>query len=113
MVKWFVEKKLFALILDNASNNLVVVTDLIDDLTENGNASLVCDGVFFHIRCACQIFNLVVRDGLVVINKALEKIKSLSLAVKGSTLRWKELIKCARECGLDTSEGIQLDVTTR
>jgi len=30
MVKWFVEKKLFALTLDNASNNLVVVTDLID-----------------------------------------------------------------------------------
>ena len=47
MVKWFVEKKLFALTLDNASNNLVAITDLIDDLTENGNASLVCDGVFF------------------------------------------------------------------
>ena len=55
----------------------MVVTDLIDDLTENGNASLVCDGVFFHIRCACYILNLVVRDGLTVINKILGKMKSL------------------------------------
>jgi hypothetical protein len=47
MVKWFVEKKLFALTLDNASSNLVAVTDIIDDLRENGNASLVCDGIFF------------------------------------------------------------------
>ena len=113
MVKWFVEKKLFSLTLDNESNNLVVVTDLIDALTENSNASLVCDGAFFHIRCVCHILNLVARDGLAVINKALGKMKSLALTVKGSPLQWEELIKCARECGLDTSEGIQLDVTTR
>ena len=86
MVKWFVEKKLFALTLDNASNNLVAVTDLINDLTENGNASLVCDGAFFYIRCACHILNLVARDGLVVINKALGKMKSLALTIKGSPL---------------------------
>jgi hypothetical protein len=103
MVKWFVEKKLFALTLDNASNNLVAVTDLIDDLTQNGNASLVCDGVFFHIRCACHILNLFARDGLAVINKTLGKMKSLALTVKGSPLQWEELMKCARECGLDTS----------
>ena len=91
----------------------MVVTDLIDDLTENGNASLVCDGAFFHIRCVCHILNLVVRDGLAVINKTLGKIKLLALTVNGSPLQREELIKCARECGLDTSEGIQLDVTTR
>jgi len=86
MVKWFVEKKLFALTLDNASNNLLAVTDLIDDLTENGNVFLVCDGVVFYIRCACHILNLVARDGLAVINKALGKMKSLTLSVKGSPL---------------------------
>jgi len=47
MVKWFVEKKISTLTLDNASNNLVAVTDLINDLTENGNASLVCEARFF------------------------------------------------------------------
>ena len=69
--------------------------------------------MFFHIRCAYHILNLVARDGLAVINKALGKMESLALSVKGSPLQWEELIKCARECGLDTSKGIQLDVTTR
>lgn len=69
MVKWFVEKKIFALTLDNASNNLVAVTDIIDDLKKNGNGSLVCDGIFFHIRCACHILNLVARDGMAVIQR--------------------------------------------
>jgi hypothetical protein len=66
MVKWYVEKKLFALTLDNASANEVPVHDIISDL--NGNqASLVCEGLFFHVRCACHILNLVVRDGMAVI----------------------------------------------
>ncbi|KAJ1296158.1 hypothetical protein BS78_01G278200 [Paspalum vaginatum] len=102
MVNWFVEKKLFSLTLDNAASNLVAVTDIIDDLRANGKASLVCDGIFFHIRCACHVLNLVARDGLAVISKAIEKIKSLVLTVKGSLT-----------CGLDTSKGIQLDVSTR
>jgi hypothetical protein len=68
MVKWFVEKRLFALTLDNESNNLVVVTDIVDDLIVNASASLVCDGMLFHIRCACHILNLVARDGLAVIS---------------------------------------------
>jgi hypothetical protein len=112
-VKWDVEKKIFACTLDNASNNLVAVTDIIEDLKLNGNGSLVCDGIFFHIRCACHILNLVARDGMAVISKALEKIKALVLIVKGSPLQWEELMKCATQCGLDTSKGIQLDVSTR
>jgi len=56
---------------------------------------------------------LVARDGLAVICKALKKIKALVLIMKGSPLQWEELMKCASECRLDTTKGIQLDVTTR
>ncbi|WVZ52414.1 LOW QUALITY PROTEIN: hypothetical protein U9M48_003470, partial [Paspalum notatum var. saurae] len=40
MVNWYVEKRLFALTLDNASANEVAVRDIITDLNVNGNASL-------------------------------------------------------------------------
>ena len=112
MVKWYIEKKLFALTLDNASANEVAVNDIITDL-KDVHASLVCDGIFFHVRCACHILNLVARDGLSVIAKTIEKIKALVLVVKGSPLQWEELIKCATECGLDTTKGLSLDVSTR
>ncbi|WVZ76804.1 hypothetical protein U9M48_024737, partial [Paspalum notatum var. saurae] len=113
MVKWYVEKRLFALTLDNASANEVAVRDIITDLNVNGNASLVCDGIFFHVRCACHILNLVARDGLSIIAPTIDNIRGLVLAVKGSPLQWEELMKRATECGLDTSKGLSLDVATR
>jgi hypothetical protein len=45
MVKWYVEKKLFSLSLDNASANEVVVHDVIANLRDV-HASLPCDGIF-------------------------------------------------------------------
>jgi hypothetical protein len=56
---------------------------------------------------------LVARDGLAVISKELDKIKALAVTVKSSPLQWEELMKRAAECELDTSKGIQLDVSTR
>jgi hypothetical protein len=112
MVKWYVEKKLFSLTLDNASANEVAVNDIIADLNEN-HGSLACDGLFFHVRCACHILNLVARDGMAVITGTIDNIKKLVLTVKGSPLQWEELMKRAKECGLDTSKGLSLDVSTR
>ncbi len=112
MVKWYVEKKLFASTLDNASANDVAVNDIIADLRDV-HASLVCDGIFFHVRCACHILNLVARDGMSVISGTIEKIKALVLAVKGSPLQWEELMKRAVESDLITTRGIQIDVSTR
>jgi hypothetical protein len=92
---WFVEKRLFSLTLDDASYNLVAVTYIIYDLKDNGSASLVCDGIFFHIRCAFHILNFVARDGMAIISHALDKIKALVLTVKGSPLQWEALMKSA------------------
>jgi hypothetical protein len=113
MVKWYIENRLFTLTLDNASSNEVADQDIISDTKENGNGSLVCDGLFFHVRCACHILNLVARDGTKVISGTISKVKSLVLAVKGSPLQWDELMKCAVKSGLDTKRGIAMDVSTR
>jgi hypothetical protein len=113
MVKWNVDKKLFALTLDNAAANEVAAKDIIADIKATGTSSLVCDGIFFHVRCACHILNLVARDGFTVITLTIENIRQLVLAVKGSPLQWEELMKRANECGLDTTKGLSLDVSTR
>ena len=81
--------------LDNASANEVVVKDLIVELKEH--SPLVCDGLFFHVRCANHILNLVVKDGMRVIASVTEKIRAFVVAVKGSPLQWEEFMKCATE----------------
>lgn len=111
MLRWFVEKKIFSLTLDNASANDVAVKDIISELKKH--SPLVCNGMFFHVRCACHILNLVAKDGLQEIESTIEKIKSFVNAVKGSPLQWEELMKCASESGLNTTKGLSNDVSTR
>jgi hypothetical protein len=60
--RWFIEKKMFSLTLDNAAANDVAVKDVIKVLKKK--SPLLCDGLFFHVRCANHILNLVARDGL-------------------------------------------------
>ena len=74
---------------------------------------MVCDSIFFHVRCACHILNLAARDGLNVISSTIDKIKAIVLAVKSSPLQWEEFMKCASECGLDKTIGVSYDVATR
>jgi hypothetical protein len=112
MVKWCVVKKLFSLTLDNASANEVAVKDIIVDL-KHTNENMVCDGIFIHVRRACHILNLVARDGLCVIARTIAKVKSIVLDVNGSPLQHEELMKCVAECGLDTTKGLSLYVSTR
>ncbi|EEC75436.1 hypothetical protein OsI_11966 [Oryza sativa Indica Group] len=99
--KWFIEKKMFSLTLDNAAANDVCVKDVIRVL--NRKSPLVSDGTFFHVRCACHILNLVARDGLAHIGQAVLNIRSFVILVKCSPLQKDEFMKCASESGLDTT----------
>ena len=64
VLNWNLDKKMFALSLDNAASNKVVIDIVIDSAKD----LLVCGGKFFHVRCANHILNLVARDGLAVIS---------------------------------------------
>ncbi|KAL6571302.1 hypothetical protein OROHE_002945 [Orobanche hederae] len=111
VVRWFIEKKLFSLTLDNASANEVCVKEVIAGLEKI--CPLVCDGLFFHVRCANHILNLVARDGLAAIASVIKNIRAFVVAIKSSPLQWEEFKKCATKCQLDTKKGVALDVATR
>lgn len=111
ITRWFIDKKMFSLSLDNASANEVCVKDVIEVLKQK--APLICDGLFFHVRCANHILNLVARDGLQHIANAILNIRSFVLLVKCSPPLWEDFQKCAAQCELDTKRGVSLDVVTR
>ena len=75
MVKWFVEQRLFALTLDNASNNFVAVTDIVADLQVNEKASLVCDGIFFILDVVVTYLIWLQEMGWLLFLKHLRRLK--------------------------------------
>ena len=67
--EFYLINKIFTVSFDNASINTASISDL----------KKICypafDGKFFHIRCACNVLNLCVQDGLKTLQDHLSPIK--------------------------------------
>ena len=65
-----IDNKIFAIGFDNASNNIVVIPQLIT----------LCNpyfgGQFFHQRCACHVVNLCVQNGLASLQDYIMPIRN-------------------------------------
>lgn len=117
VMSWNLEKRLFALTLDNVAANDKCVRLVVKELNKLARIQkyhpLVCGGIFFHVRCLCHILNLVDQDGLSVIASPLKNIRAIIVIVKNSTLQWEEFEKCAQFFDLNNKSGLPLDVPTR
>ena len=108
---WGIEKKIFSITLDNASNN-----DNYQDFIKqklNEGSLLLCDGIFFHVRCGAYILNLIVQEGLKVIDDSVIKIRETMKYLKGSESRMCKFDECAKIVGMKRTKGLRLDVCTR
>jgi len=69
--------------------------------------NLLCDGEFFHVQCCSHTLNLIIQDGLKVVDKALHNIRESVKYVKsldGRTLKFKE---CVSDIGINMSIGLR------
>jgi len=103
--EWKINKKILTTTLDNARAN-----DNMQDMlchTLNMHARLPCGGDFFHVRCGAHVLNLIVKDGLKLINGGTSKVKGLVKYVtssEGRKIKFEEIalglgLDCARVCG--------------
>jgi len=75
---WGIDKKVMCLTVDNASSNDVCIDMLKCQLR------LLCDGDYFHIHCCAHVLNLIVKEGLKDMDKAVYKIRECVKHCKGS-----------------------------
>jgi hypothetical protein len=75
LVEWKIEDKVMSITLDNASNNDVATTNLSAKLLARKNG--LFDPVYFHVRCAAHIVNLVVNGGLEPVEPLTVFLRSL------------------------------------
>lgn len=71
IMEWNLDKKIFSMVVDNASANDSMVRHLKSWLSDR----VPCAGDFFHVRCSAHILNLVIQDGLVLIKPLLDNIR--------------------------------------
>jgi len=83
--EWNIEDKLFAVTLDNASNNNAMMKLLKSNLLEK--KMLLVKGKLLHQRCAAHVLNLICKAGLEIINPIVHKIRESVKYVQGSTSR--------------------------
>lgn len=111
--EWGIDK-LLTITVDNASANDVAIRDLIRRVTSWGNPNVIMHGGRnLQMRCVAHILNLIVNDGLSVMNECIKLIRSAVRYVRSSPQRlekfnmWKEKMK------IEGKGGVIMDVPTR
>ena len=72
LLEWNIDRKLCTVTMDSCSTNDVVINIIIDKLQRS---SLVMRGSMLHLRCAAHVLNLIIQDGLSVIEPCIEKVR--------------------------------------
>jgi hypothetical protein len=108
---WGIEKKIFTLALDNASNNDAMVNIL--KKHPSFGTSLMADGVYFHVRCGAHVFNLIVHDGIKVIEGSLDKIRLCVKYIRGSEARKLKFKSCLDQLSNVSSKQLRQDMPIR
>jgi hypothetical protein len=106
-----IEDKLFSITLDNAGANKTMMDLLKENLL--AKSMLHCNGDLFHVRCAAHVLNLIVKDGLQVIDEVIKDIRESVKYLKGSTSRKEKFEEIIGEVGIECGSRPTLDVPTR
>ena len=69
--------------------------------------------IFFHVRCGANILNLIVQEGLKVIDDLVIKIRETMKYLKRSESRMCKFDECAKIVGMKRIKSLHLDVCTR
>ncbi|XP_019096310.1 PREDICTED: zinc finger BED domain-containing protein RICESLEEPER 2-like [Camelina sativa] len=111
--EWGLEKKVFSITLDNATNNNSMLNILKGQLQMISGSGLLCDGKFMHVRCCAHILNLIVKKGLDLAKDVLHNIRESVIYVKASSKRRDAFAACVERVKIKSGAGLSQDVPTR
>ena len=98
--------------VDNAANNDTACNAFIGDLKRHGHF-LFLGEEFLHVRCVAHILNLVVWDGLKVVGKSINRVRTAVKFIKQSPSRLQRFQECATVEKIESKASLSLDVPTR
>ncbi|KAK2644855.1 hypothetical protein Ddye_020050 [Dipteronia dyeriana] len=105
-----IDRKLSSITVDNCSTNKQMITSRLEKLN---SSDLILNGTLFHMRCCAHILNLIVNDGLDVIGKVIERIRSSVLYWVATPKRIEKFEDTAHQLNIPYSKRLVLDCPTR
>jgi hypothetical protein len=109
--EWKIEDKLFALTLNNASNNGAMMKLLKTHLLNK--KMLFCGGRLFQQRCTTHVINLICQPGLDYLSPMISKIHETMKYIRSSPARKENFEEIVSQLGISCGKNSYLDVCTR
>lgn len=109
--EWGIQHKIYSITLDNASS-----CNKLQDLLRaslSREHPLPANGEYFHVRCGAHVLNLIVQDGLKLIDEAVVKLRKATNWVDASEGRILAFVDCAKRAGCLVKKGLSRDSLTR
>ena len=110
LVEWHLEKKISTVTLDNCTSNDKAMEHLPDKLDTK---SLMLEGSLLHMRCAAHILNLIVKDGLDVMEEGIVRVRDNVAFWSATPKRHEKFEKMARVMNVEYKCRLSLDCKTR
>jgi hypothetical protein len=110
-VVWKIEDEVMSITLDNASNNDVATTNLSAKFLARKNG--LFDPIYFRVRCATHIVNLVVHDGLEPVEPLISDLRNTVKYFKRSPSRLCKFVLVCNDYSIKVGKCLSLDVKTR
>ena len=107
LLQWGLNR-IFTITVDNASSNDVAINYMKRRLKQ-----MSFRGNFLHLRCACHIINLIVKDGIEELQDGIEAIWNCVKFVRSSSSRLDKFREFSVLEQLNKNANIPLDVITR
>ena len=111
LLDWNMDRKISTITVDNCSSNDRMIDILVEKLSLRG--SLLLNGNIFHMRCAAHVLNLIVKEGLDVIGKEIEKIRDSVAYWSTTPSRVEKFEDADHQLPIPCNKKLTLDCRTR
>ncbi|KAL6322444.1 hypothetical protein AAG906_008099 [Vitis piasezkii] len=111
LLDWNMDRKVSTVTVDNCSSNDGMINILVEKLSLSD--SLLLNGKIFHMRCAAHVLNLIVKEGLDVIEVEIEKIRESVAYWSATPSRMEKFEDAARQLRIPCTKKLSLDCKTR
>ncbi|KAK9198068.1 hypothetical protein WN944_013251 [Citrus x changshan-huyou] len=110
LMEWNIDRKLSTVTVDNCSANESMIDLLFGKFSAS---SMIMGGKFLHMRCCAHILNLIVKDGLSVIQKEVENIRESVHYWTATPSRFENFEAAKKQLGVKETKNLAFDCKTR